>query len=745
MPPPPARPRLAILFAGKVGDTSRVPGWTPYRELRSSKGALPSVAMLAAAAASIVQHVVEANADAFDTECLGHSWHPELSEALDALFALRRSLHEPMLFSRTAAKSAAGRAAAAAANCTAAAFPRYALHCTRTYSQLLGIGRALELKRLEEASRGFTYDAVMLSRWDILWHRPLLLPRLPRWASAAEGRRGLAWLPRHCIHQRDDDPSGEAARRAGSPTKWQVCGGGASDWKASQAAVLCDGRREKPCNTNQYTLHAREVFVLDWWLVLGTSADADRFGAMAATFVPLREAMARLSIRPSAEPLLMGHLMWGAQLKDVMGATLLFSDAHARVDFHLARAWDDWECLATRPTCKASACGTADLLRPHWQSLPPYEGALRPGHDSAFHRASDMQHSCNDGFFLCSRTSRMCREAEERSWPMDRRAPHALFLACASNSSCDSRYLLPRSTQGAAAAAGVTGGPPPYPGSAACAGWLLDLWRRVWEAQPPPRLAPDSGGPQRTLGMQHAAKAYAEAGARAYEVISARARQLYNASPGIGPSGPPAGGRPAHVAGDRRGPAASEVDVGATCEAAWRVSAGGRGRLSGDVTALVPGSCAPLSSPPPGASSLASSWGNCSSLERDAEGGWLLHVLSRRAARGAEEGTHAQAVGIGMGTGTGSGLQGYEQASTPALTWCAALCASCARCAFISVSEARRECRWYAACDPRNLSSPAAALGFGTSAGRSPAATAAAAAAAASSRVNRSPRHRQHG
>ena len=63
------------------------------------------------------------------------------------------------------------------------------------------------------------------------------------------------------------------------------------------------------------------------------------------------------------------------------------------------------------------------------------------------------------------------------------------------------------------------------------------------------------------------------------------------------------------------------------------------------------------------------------------------------------------------GTGTGSGVQGYEQASTPALTWCAALCASCARCAFISVSEARRECRWYAACDPRNLSSPAAALG----------------------------------
>ena len=34
----------------------------------------------------------------------------------------------------------------------------------------------------EEAARGgVAYSAVFLSRWDLLWNRPLALPSLPGW------------------------------------------------------------------------------------------------------------------------------------------------------------------------------------------------------------------------------------------------------------------------------------------------------------------------------------------------------------------------------------------------------------------------------------------------------------------------------------------------------------------------------------------------------------------------------------
>ena len=92
---------------------------------------------------------------------------------------------------------------------------------------------------------------------------------------------------------------------------------------------------------------------------------------------------------------------------------------------------------------------------------------------------------------------------------------------------------------------------------------------------------------------------------------------------------------------------------------------------------------APLRPAPPG----EAAWGNCSS---SAEGGWLLPAMSASSA------VH------------------YGYAATPAPSCCSALCASCEMCKYLAVSEARRDCRWYSSCDLRNLSLPAAALGFGT-------------------------------
>ena len=46
-----------------------------------------------------------------------------------------------------------------------------------------------------EAARGFTYDAVVVSRWDVLWQRPLLLDRLDLSAGAFV-------VPHFCTHAR---------------------------------------------------------------------------------------------------------------------------------------------------------------------------------------------------------------------------------------------------------------------------------------------------------------------------------------------------------------------------------------------------------------------------------------------------------------------------------------------------------------------------------------------------------------
>ena len=96
------------------------------------------------------------------------------------------------------------------------------------------------------------YDAVFLSRWDVLWHTPLLdLSHLGGWH---ERRPRTFWLPRICVPVLNGT--------VGASFRNGICGGGSSNWLASQAARECS-RAARACQPDM-TPEARELYVMDW-------------------------------------------------------------------------------------------------------------------------------------------------------------------------------------------------------------------------------------------------------------------------------------------------------------------------------------------------------------------------------------------------------------------------------------------------------------------------------------------------
>ena len=412
------RYRLAIVLHGRLGGlASLLAGATP-RALRSFDGALPSVTSAALCAASLERHVIAPNRARFDIDVVGHSWSPEVGESLDALFAPRRSAHErglPLQGFR----------------CPDAGFQH--AYCHRTVSHLLGITRAMRLKRAEEVARGFQYDAVLLSRWDVLWQVPLLdLHALSGWhLHEPSRRRRTVWLPRICAPvELGTSDEQRANERAGAAFRGALCGGGASPWLASQAANEC-GRAARACQPD-LTAEARELYVMDWWLLLGSSADADEFAdGITRRFAEHgSKVLSRLAVRKRGA-VAMGHAWFGAQLLWSMNMTLRHV-GNIGVDFHLGRAWMEIDCLALRPTCASATCRAADVLAAANGQPRPWQTILakwpRHRNSSAFpppisfpDPSSAMASSCEQRYFLCKRHSRMCNEADA-SYPhaMDR-------------------------------------------------------------------------------------------------------------------------------------------------------------------------------------------------------------------------------------------------------------------------------------------------------------------------------------
>ena len=541
------RPSLAIVLHGRMGGLASLMQGAPPRPLRTFDGALPSLASAALCAASLELHVIAPNRQRYDVDVVGHSWSPEIGAALDGLFSPRRSVHERGI-------------PVGGFRCPNTSFaPSY---CHRTLSHLLGITRAMRLKAAVERERGVRYDAVFLSRWDVLWHTPLLQlgARLPGWHASHERRRRTVWLPRICVPVEPGGQLGMALRSG-------ICGGGASAWLATQSAAEC-APAARACQGDM-TTEARQLYVMDWWLLFGASADADLFAEGVTRDFAAHGArvLARLS-STRGRVVAMGHAWFGAQLVWAMNATLAHV-GNIGVDFHLGRAWNERDCLAMRPACaRSGGCTGADVRRASWQpshvasALDAWtatgalaEQRMAPRDVTLPDPRAQMAGSCEQRYLLCKRHSRACNEDEDGSLhPVDRTSVRALYLGCAERTCAEltpttrTHVDLPRRDTTDADAR-------PAPNSTACAQALLALYLRIAEAAAmtaatTPRLAvrrnatPPST-PFAALNPQDGGR-HAAVAARAMASLRARA----------------AGGNP---------PARDDV-----CEDAWVRSQGGR-------------------------------------------------------------------------------------------------------------------------------------------------------------------------
>jgi hypothetical protein len=342
--------RIAVVLHGRMGGLASLKPDAPKRPVRSLYLAEASVASAANCAASLERHLIGplvrhgATADV-----IGHSWSPEIGFALDTLFGTARSLHE------VGAPKDGFR-------CPVSGFSKN--YCHRTVSHMRGIGRAMRLKRAEEQARGFEYDAVFLSRWDVLWARTMQLEALPGWAWPRDGRSHNAravWLPRICAPL--------LGGAANEPLRTAVCGGPASPFSASQAVRECDPIENRACQSD-LTAEARQTMVMDWWLIFGSSRAADAFArGVSEEFAEQGREILRRLCAPAEkrEATAMGHFWFGAQLLWRMNATLRHY-GNIGVDFQLGRAWDDFRCVAMRGDCTERACGASDVRRRPWQT-----------------------------------------------------------------------------------------------------------------------------------------------------------------------------------------------------------------------------------------------------------------------------------------------------------------------------------------------------------------------------------------
>ena len=144
------RPSLAIVLHGKIGDVHLFSA--PVQAVRAVDGAQASPALIAMCLDALLRHVIEPNTQLFSRiNVIGHSWSIELGGVIDALLQpfLAISSHEapPPLQGFVCANLSLEQRT-----------------CHRTFSHLLGLHRALELKRIVERRVGQLYSAVLISR-----------------------------------------------------------------------------------------------------------------------------------------------------------------------------------------------------------------------------------------------------------------------------------------------------------------------------------------------------------------------------------------------------------------------------------------------------------------------------------------------------------------------------------------------------------------------------------------------------
>ena len=304
--------RAALVLHGKLGGIDRGQGWT-----RAVDGAEPTIDLAVICYAGATRHIVEANRAEAAIDIFGHSWSPEIGQALDALWQPRASVHEAEPHARNrqlcltvgkmlrdATNSGSGVHGAPFAGFGGVG--RGANSCERTANHLLGIQRAIQLKAKHEARHGFKYDVVLVSRWDVLWSRPLILSRLDLSQHAFT-------VPTFCTHARGVDRQSDVEKQLSAFRKL-ACGGESSAGQLPTAATSCHPSH-RPCQPD-LSPRAREFYLLDWWFASDSTA-ADNFGTVAdeklyANYTLLNQE--HLNSARNSRPIIMGHAYWGLHM-----------------------------------------------------------------------------------------------------------------------------------------------------------------------------------------------------------------------------------------------------------------------------------------------------------------------------------------------------------------------------------------------------------------------------------------------
>ena len=397
-------PRGALVLHGKLGSLDRGLG-IPVRAL---DGARPSSLLPVLAYAGFARHVLKPSSRSLTMDVIGHSWSPMARAMLDSLFQPMLSAHEPenvtgdtALCSRLAVQLEGW-----------AAPPKINMgQCIRTRSHLQGILRALHLKLRAEREGDFTYEWVLLSRWDIAWFRALDL-------GSFQLPPGHVLLPHQCAPLQATasfSAAADASLRA-------ACGGEHSELMASSGAAQC-GEQTMYCGTRDLQREARGWMVLDWW-VAATSGTIDRFGELGTDAMFLNHSMLSLARfgRHGRSMSLSGHMHFGVHLMHTMGATLQFV-GHREEDFKLARHWTRPDCAAPSPLI-SSVRGDPDGLV---LQLSPQQNWLPLTFET---NQTALRHACAPGFYACASPSERCALFDRAREPMDRTALRALFIAC---------------------------------------------------------------------------------------------------------------------------------------------------------------------------------------------------------------------------------------------------------------------------------------------------------------------------
>ena len=746
----------ALVLHGKIGGFDR--GMGGARSIDASSVAGLDLAVLCYA--NFVRHVLEPNRHAgLEMHVLAHSWSPEIGDALDALFKPRLSLHEPEANDRNRRVC---DHIETRLHQTVPEFrgffsgPGWGLNaCQRTASHLAGISRALALKRQAERRDGIVYTHVILSRWDVLWNRPVLLAALPVAAN-------VVVVPHSCTEASPlDKQAGASATAAWASHRAHVCHGRgrhaerevASEALTTTAAVECDPG-SRGCS-HDLTSAARGVFVLDWWLV-ASSAAASAFAAIgeAAHYVNMTVAAAHTLHRHAVQrQVVMGHMYWGEHVLRHMGATFRFA-LHLGVDFTLGRQWLPTRCLGLHPTCGAGGrCDdVSGVLKRPWQGKLTSSLAQRPA-PTVYSDGAGLRAACPDGYFFCERGSTMCDEVQRAADPIDRAQARAMYVSCsesfcrnllqpaaASAATSSSAAPSPQASAIATSSTNANASSSPAHRSPACAGALLALWLAVRTEAPAANaslateLAEAVAAASEGVLVSRSAPRAPTAGEGSSTIASSVRGALALTGGGVTPGSAAAGAIGAEaisaaVSGAAVSPGHSRRAIGAITRRAHELLVGStlpvvpHGAMLGEPpTVDLSGGAGPLPQP---TAALAPTSSSVSKAATHAHKGKAAQSTPRtrqpsslpahetlQAAcphwqLAASQGPSRIKVGYCATTDDnpgdcGSGDKGSRKmgpgTAIPDVAACIAVCQRCERCRYVSASPSHRDCSWFHSC-----------------------------------------------